>query len=460
MDTSLLNELKAIFKNKVYTDSAHIEAHTATLFHTVQQAPDVVCYPENEGDVMAVVDFCLQNNMALIPYGSGTSVEGHTAALNGGICLDMSKMKNVLEFNPQDGYVIVEPGLAYNELNDYLERYGYYFPVEAGWGASIGGMAATNASGAGAVDYGSMSRNVICAEVVTYDENKATKIKLGSLAPKSSAGYDLKSIFLGSEGTLGVFTSLGLKIRKKLSSQVTMTCQFASLKDAIDFVIETKKEINFRKVELLDQRLTAACICYSNVNYLVDSKCTVLLELAGNIAQVQCEKNIIIEYLQRKNINDYYIFEQQEEVRNVWMMRKYACQAAIAMYGENKKIISTDVSVPMSKLFSCIEACYRHMDNMQIMASLVAHVGDGNFHFIILVDPEDDEVIHLAHEFHSMVINEGLNHNGTCTGEHGIGLGKKGYLHAEKRASYFLMQRVKMLFDPKNIFNPGKVLLD
>ena len=184
-----------------------------------------------------------------------------------------------------------------------------------------------------------------------------------------------------------------------------------------------------------------------------------LLELAGYSAQVESEKDALIQYLSDKGITDYCLFETAEEAHNVWMMRKYARHAVLSMYGKDKSVISTDVSVPMSKLFSCIESCYRHMENMKIVAPLVAHIGDGNFHFIILVDPKDSENIRLAREFHSVVTYEGLNHNGTCSGEHGIGVGKKEYLHAESSDKYFLLQKIKTLFDPNNIFNPGKILL-
>ena len=216
-------------------------------------------------------------------YGSGTSVEGHTAAVQGGICLDVSCMKRILGFSPKDGYITVQPGISYNELNDYLDPHGFHFPVEAGRGASIGGMFSTNASGAGATDTGSMAKNVLGCSIVTYKDSHATKITTGTKTLKSSAGYNLTSLFIGSEGTLGVVSEITLKVRKHFKCNKTITSQFNEIEDAINFVVAMKGQVQFRRIELLDKLQTDACVSYSNVPRISYNKNTILIELAGNV---------------------------------------------------------------------------------------------------------------------------------------------------------------------------------
>lgn len=453
-----IEALQQLFPEKITTHEDVLKKHSGNVFYISQYMPDAVVLAESEDDVMGIVNFCINHKIPLIPYGSGTSVEGHTAAVKGGICLNMSKMEKVIHFNPEDHYVIVQAGIAYNKLNDYLGQYGYHFPVEAGWGASIGGMVSTNASGAGAVDSGSMMKNVMGCRVIVYKEQKALMINTGTKAIKSSAGYPLTQIFVGAEGTLGVITEVVLRIRKNFFSSKTLCCQFDEIHDAVSFVINLKGLVQFRRAELLDKLQTSACVAYSNITFLHPDKVTILMELGGNELTVNEEAKLILEQAHHYGIENIKIVNDKQSAEPIWMMRKNACFAAIQLIDPSKKAMATDASVPISKLAECIKACYQHMQRMGIKAPLISHVGDGNFHFTLLVDPLNAQDLDQALTFNKCVIDEALKVGGTCTGEHGIGLGKINYLKSQHGDSLFLMERIKESFDPLGIFNPGKIV--
>lgn len=458
LNEQLLAELRRIIPEKVSIDRDTLLKHSGNQFYTANYLPDAVCFPESEDDIIKITQFCVSHEIPIIPYGGGTSVEGHLAAIKGGISINLKQMNKVIEFEPDDGYVVVEPGISYNVLNEYLEPYGYHFPVEAGWGASIGGMVSTNASGAGAVDSGSMTKNVLSCNVVVYQDNDLARvIRTGTKSSKTSAGYNLTSIFIGAEGTLGIITQVTLKIRKNFECTNSLCCQFENIEQAIKFVIEMKSIVHFRRVELLDKLQTTACLKYSNINYLEDDKFTILIELAGNKLAIEEESSIILSYLKNKSAINIKHFSDPSESKRLWMMRKNACPAAIDYIGSNKKAIATDISVPISKLATCINACYKQMNLKGIRAPLVSHIGDGNFHFTILVNPDDTVEMQNAKEFSSILVEEALRYGGTCTGEHGVGIGKIQYVEKEHGDSLFLMRNIKNSFDPKNIFNPGKV---
>lgn len=452
-----LDELISLLQEKVTTSAEELKKYSSGLFYISSPPPDAVCYPEDDNDVLTIINFCVKHRIPVIPYGSGTSVEGHTVALHGGIYIDMRKMNKVLEFNPIDDYVIVQAGMPYNKLNDFLEPQGYHFPVEAGWGASIGGMTATNASGAGAISSGSMAKNVISCSVIVYKSGIATKVKTGTFAPKSSAGYNLTNLFVGSEGTLGVITDVAVKISKNFHTHNTICCQFADIQDAVQLVVSLKGRIPFKRVELLDTLQTNACIAYSNISSLENNLNTLIIELAGNQKNVEDEISLLKKSmpLTCRNVS---FFQDQQLAEPIWMMRKNAGPAAMKYIDPNKKAIVTDVSVPLSKLSDCIRVCYQHMVNCRIKAPLVAHLGDGNFHFVILVDPNSPKELETANTFNKLVVSEALKYGGTCTGEHGIGIGKMASLREEHADGVYFMEAIKKAFDPLAIFNPGKVL--
>jgi D-lactate dehydrogenase (cytochrome) len=450
-------ELKELLPNKISIPSDTAVKHNEIMFYLNNHPADAICFAESEEDVIAAVNYCVKNKLPLIPYGSGTSVEGHTTAIHGGICLNVSKMKAILEFSPDDSFVTVQPGISYNELNDYLLPHGFHFPVEAGWGASIGGMVATNASGAGAVNAGSMAKNVTSCALIIYKNNHACKINTGSKSLKSSAGYNLNNLIIGSEGTLGVITAVTLRIRSNHQHQKTIISQFPDIYQAINAVIALKRTVRFHRVELMDQLQTEASIAYSKIDLLDKKLNTLLIELAGNHKAVAEEIEIINNYLHNNHALNIKVLNENEQVKNIWMMRKNALPAAIQFIDKNKKALNTDICVPLSKLADCIHACYKHLQDAKIIAPLVAHVGDGNFHFSIVVDPNDANEMQVVKEFNRKVINEALKYEGSCTGEHGIGIGKIDYLEQEHGDLIFLMRHIKNTFDPYHIFNPGKI---
>jgi len=453
----IVDNLMAMFPGKVFLTKEELSKHSRNLFYISDKTPDAVFYAENEDDIISVTDFCIQNKIPLIPYGSGTSVEGHFSAVNGGICLNLSKMKKIKEFSAEDGYVTVEPGISYNELNDYLQPYGFHFPVEAGWGASIGGMVATNASGAGATDSGSMKNNVMACSFIGYKDDRALKIKAGSKSQKTSAGYNIMSLLVGSEGTLGIITEITLKIRKNFLHYSTIVCQFETIQQAVNFVSQTKGLIPYRRVEFLDKLQTKACKIFSSIDFLCENKNTILIELFGNEFSVCEEVRLVEKYLRMNSAANIKVFSDRESSTDIWKMRKNACPAAISLIDSSKKAMATDTSVPLSKLSVCIEACYKHMRELGLTAPLVAHIGDGNFHFTIILNPNNSLELERAKRFNKLVVDEALKVGGTCTGEHGVGLGKIDYLELEHGDSIFLMIGIKKTFDPINIFNPGKI---
>lgn len=457
LSSELMSEIKNQFAEKVETSPEALHQHITNFIYFNKLVPDLIFKASSEEDILAILNFCLKHKIPLIPYGSGTSLEGHTLPIKGGVCLDLQAMQRIIEFNPDDSYVIVEAGIPYNHLNQFLEPYGYYFPVEAGWGASIGGMIATNASGAGATDSGSMSKNVMGCNVAVYRDEKALIVKTGAKSPKTSAGYNLTGLLIGSEGTLGVITAACLKIRRKFTYEKTISCQFDDIADAVSFVIALKEQVQFRKVELMDKLQTEACLSTAPFDCFESNKNTILIELAGNHLALDEEVNLITAAVKKYNAIHYHIHNDKQIANEIWMMRKNAGPAALFYFDQKKRAMATDVCVPLSQLAACIKACYAHKKRLGIIAPLLAHIGDGNFHFTIIFDPNDTLEFKNALAFSRCVVEEGLKRGGTCTGEHGIGIGKIDYLELEHGDNLFLMKKIKQAFDPYGIFNPGKV---
>lgn len=453
-----INLLKKILANKISTIAEDLKKHSGNQFYSESCLPDAVCYAESEKDIIALTNFCVKYQIPIIPYGSGTSVEGHLTPVLGGISLDLSKMNKIITFQPKDYLIVVEPGISYNKLNEFLEPHGFHFPVEAGFGASIGGMVATNASGAGATDSGSMAQNILGCSVISYKNEEAYKITTGSHSLKSSAGYNMTALFAGSEGTLGIITEISLKIRKNLPCNFTICTQFDDISSAIDFVIATKGIIRFRRVELLDKLQTEMCIQFSNIDILDKNKNTILIELFGSYAVIEDEAKIINMNIKKFGGSNFQIYRDKQSAEFIWKMRKNACPAVLSCSSKSKKAMATDACVPLSKLSECINSCYVEMKKLGINAPLVAHVGDGNFHFTLTVDPSDKGEFAKNLAFNKFIVNEALKFKGTCTGEHGIGFGKKSYLETQYKDSLFLMKQIKKTLDPLNIFNPGKII--
>jgi D-lactate dehydrogenase (cytochrome) len=449
----ILKELRYTVKNRISTDPIELQKHAGGCFYVESSPPEVVVWPETSEEITKILKICNDNNIFVVPYGAGTGVEGHTAALQGGVCLDLTKMNNVIEFSKDDFYVKVQAGITQVELNNLLKDHGLFFPVDAALKASIGGMVATGASGTNAVKYGTMRENVIGLTIVKAD---GSLIKTGGKTKKSSAGYDLTRIFIGSEGTLGVITEVTLKLFPIPRVIKSALCQFDNLKDATNTVIKTMQSgVNIGRVEILDSVQMDACIKYSTLTTL-QAKHTLLFEFQGNRAAVEEEIKITQEIANNNHCTLFNFFDSEQEQQDIWLARKNACYAAIAL-DPTKKAMATDVCVPISKLSEAVSYCADKAREYGFIAPIVGHVGDGNFHLTILVDKDNRVQLKHAVALNECIMQKSLDLGGTITGEHGIGVGKMHFLTHEHGDCLATYQELKNAFDPKGILNPGKI---
>ncbi len=415
--------------------------------------PDAVFAPHSTEEVVEAVQICAKNKFPVIAYGTGTSLEGHICAIEGGLCLNMMEMNQVLQVNADDLDVVVQPGVTRKQLNSHLKDSGLFFPIDPGADASLGGMAATRASGTNAVRYGTMRENVLSLKVVMAD---GRMIRTSKRSRKSAAGYDLTRLFVGSEGTLGIITEMTLRvygIPEKISSAVVA---FPKLDRAVLSVIETiQLGIPIARIELLDDVMMQALNQYSKFDYPEEH--TLFLEFHGTELSIQ-EQIETVEMVCKTHGGGHFNWTTQTEDRNrLWQARHDAAYAAKAMR-PNAQIWATDVCVPISRLADCIMETKRDIQDAHLMAPIVGHVGDGNFHLVLLVDHTDKEEEKRAQALHERMVFRALEMDGTCTGEHGIGYGKLDFLIAEHGDSVAVMRAIKMALDPDNIMNPGKVV--
>ncbi|MBT3991105.1 MAG: FAD-binding protein [Rhodospirillaceae bacterium] len=451
---ALVAELTESFGDRVSTAMAVREHHARDFsFHDLVPA-DAVVMARSTDEVVEIVKACAKHNVPIIPFGTGTSAEGHLAALHGGICVDVSEMNSVLEVNAEDMDVTVEPGVTRKQLNEYLRDTGLFFPIDPGADASIGGMAATRASGTNAVRYGTMRENVLSLEVVTSD---GRVIRTARRARKSSSGYDLTRLFVGSEGTLGIITKVTLKlfgIPEAISSAVV---SFDSLAGAVDAVIATIQwGIPMARIELLDDVQMDAINKYADLDYPI--KPTLFLEFHGSDAGVKEQAERMAEVCGEFGGDNFSWTSNTEERDKLWAARHNAAYSAIALK-PGASVMATDVCVPVSKLAECILATKQDVDDAGIVAPIVGHVGDGNFHVQLLIHPDTrEEDIRVCSEINRKLVERAIAMDGTCTGEHGVGQGKMKYLEAEHGEALNVMRTIKMAFDPQNIMNPGKML--
>ncbi|MCW5589858.1 MAG: FAD-binding protein [Legionellales bacterium] len=453
---ALIATLKSLVGCQVTSNKSELEQHKNLLFRSYAKdvrGPEIITYPTTEKEVAQIVNFCIKNKLPIIPYGAGTSTSGQVSAEYGGVFLDFSKMQRIIEINTQEGYVVVEPGLSHNILNKRLKKYGFYFPVEAGKHATVGGMYATNAAGAGAVDSGSMKQNVMAARVITISHDIAEITELGQLTRKSSAGYNLLELFCGAEGTLGVTTQLTLRVRKIAGSTMTMVAQFDSIKDPINVVMNTRDYVRFKKIELLDQLQTECCVSFSKIYFLKKDRVTLLIELMGEENELMRNSEMVSSII--KINNGSMIDIKPSQYKSLWKMRKMAANAVIHTLGKNKNAIATDSCVPLSELALCINSSYKVMHSLNIKAPLIAHLGDGNFHFTLLFDPTNQEELGQIKNFQQQINGLARTFKGTCSGEHGIGTDKKLDLAKERPSAVEIMRIIKKTLDPYNLLNPG-----
>jgi D-lactate dehydrogenase (cytochrome) len=415
--------------------------------------PDAVVYPESTEEVAGILRICAANGVPVVPFGAGTSLEGHIAALRGGISLDTSRLHGIREVNLEDLDCMVEAGVHRVALNERLRREGVFFPVDPGADATIGGMASTRASGTTTVRYGTMRENVLGLTVVLPD---GRVIRTGGRARKSSAGYDLTRLFVGAEGTLGVITELRLRIYPVPDVIAAAVCGFPSVTDAVHACIECiQLGIPVARIELLNQAQMAACNRRSDLG--LPERPTLFIELHGGEAAVT-EAAEAVEAVTGSHQGAGFEWTTDPKERDrLWTARHQAYYAALAMR-PGARALTTDVCVPISRLAECIAETERDLETEGTPAPIVGHVGDGNFHVVYLFDPLDETELARAQGFHERLVHRALAMGGTCTGEHGIGYGKVGFLREEHAEAVATMAAIKTALDPKGIMNPGKIV--
>ncbi|ORE94815.1 FAD-linked oxidase C-terminal domain-containing protein [Aurantimonas sp. 22II-16-19i] len=446
--------LKESFGERVATGEDVRRAHAHTMTYIPNQAPDAVVFAQSEEEVQRIVAICAENEAPIIPFGVGSSLEGHVNAPEGGISLDLSQMDKVLAVHAEDLDCIVEPGVTREALNAHLRDTGLFFPIDPGANASLGGMAATRASGTNAVRYGTMRDNVISLTAVMAD---GTIIRTARRARKTSAGYDLTRLLVGSEGTLGVITRLNLKLYGIPEAILSGVCPFPTVRDAVNTVIQTVQSgIPVARIELLDAQSMVAANAYAKLD--MKPQPSLFVEFHGSPASVAEQAETFGILAADNGGGALEASARPEERSRLWKARHDMYWASVALR-PGCRAIATDVCVPVSRLADCIGETQEDLDANGLIGPIIGHVGDGNFHVTLLLDMEDRREIDAAEGFMARLARRAVDMDGTCTGEHGVGQGKRGYLEAELGASVDVMRAIKAALDPKRIMNPGKIFM-
>jgi len=449
-----LQELQKLLGERLSMSNSVREQHGRDESFHASAPPEAVAFVECNEEVAEIVRICVQHQKPIIPFGTGTSLEGHVAALQGGVCLDVSGMNQVLEVNENDLDCRVQAGVTRKQLNQHLRNSGLFFPIDPGADASLGGMTATRASGTNAVRYGTMRENVLGLTVVTAD---GRIIRTGTRARKSSAGYDLTRLFVGSEGTLGIITEIQLRLYGVPEAISAAVCSFETMEGAVNTTISTiQMGIPVARIELLDEVQVDAINRYADFDYAL--KPTLFFEFHGTEAWVQEQAEMVKEISTEEGGSDFQWSTREQEKQKLWEARHNAYYASLALRPGSKGW-ATDVCVPISRLADCILETRSDIEESGQVVPLVGHVGDGNFHLLFLIDPEnEEEELKQYQPLNDRLVERALRMGGTCTGEHGIGSGKIKYMEAEHGDSLDLMRQIKQAFDPDNLMNPGKML--
>lgn len=449
----MIEALKVRFGPRCSTAMAVREQHGRDESPFDVPPPEAVVFAESTEEVAAAVALAAQYEVPVIPYGVGSSLEGHLLAVQGGISIDVSRMNKVLHVHPEDLTVTVQPGVTRKQLNDEIRHTGLFFPIDPGADASIGGMAATRASGTNAVRYGTMRENVLALEVVTAS---GEVIRTGTRAKKSSAGYDLTRLLVGSEGTLGVITEVTLRLYPQPESVSAAVCHFPSIADAVATTIEViQLGVPIARCELLDANAVRAVNRHDKLT--LREAPMLLMEFHGSEAGVREQAEIVQAAASEHGGEHFEWATTPEERTRLWTARHHAYFAALQLK-PGCRTVTTDTCVPISRLADCIALAVDEAEAAGLLYYIVGHVGDGNFHIAYLIDPAIPAERDLAERLNDQLVHHALKLEGTCTGEHGIGLHKQGFLLDEAGAGAVDMMRVlKRALDPKNILNPGKI---
>jgi D-lactate dehydrogenase (cytochrome) len=452
-DQSVLAELQALLGDRVTTSSGIREHHGKDESYFPYAAPDAVVFPHSTEEVRDIVNICRRHRVPMIPYGVGTSLEGHILAIQGGVCIDMSQMNKVLAVHEEDMDAVVQAGVTRKQLNEFIKHTGLFFPIDPGADATLGGMSATRASGTNAVRYGTMRENVLSLKVVLAD---GRIIQTSRRSKKSAAGYDLTRLFVGSEGTLGIMTEVTVKLHPVQAAMSAAVCAFDTVKGAADTVIQTLQSgVPIARSELLCATTMAALNKHNKTSHL--EKPTLLLDFHGTEAGVIEQAEMVQEIAKDNGGLAFQWATRPEERTKLWEARHNAYFACLQLK-PGARAVSTDVCVPISRLAECIVETTKDIDQASMPIPLFGHVGDGNFHLVILVDPASASDMDEAKALNKRLVKRALAMEGTCTGEHGVGMGKLASLQEELGEAVDLMRDLKRTFDPENLLNPGKVL--
>ncbi|MES2103317.1 MAG: FAD-linked oxidase C-terminal domain-containing protein [Pseudomonadota bacterium] len=450
----LLSALQNLLEDRCSTSLAMREHHGSDESSYDPMLPDAVVFAQTTEEVSSIVQLCNHHQVPVIAYGAGSSLEGHILALCGGVTLDLSQMNNMVAVHAEDLTATVQAGVTRKQLNLEIKDTGLFFPIDPGADASLGGMAATRASGTNAVRYGTMRENVLALTVVTAD---GRIIKTGSRAKKSSAGYDLTRVFVGSEGTLGIITEITVKLYPLPEAISAAVCTFPTTTDAVNTVIQTiQMGVPIARVEFLDENGVRAINAYDKMQ--LPEKSLLLFEFHGSEHGVQEQAELVQEIAAANGAGDFEWATRPEDRSRLWAARHNAYFALLQMR-PGARSISTDCCVPISRLAECIGETQLDCERNNIVYSIIGHVGDGNFHVLMMIDPHDAEDVARAEGVNARMVARALAMDGTCTGEHGVGLHKMDFLieeHGENAID--MMRTLKHAFDPKNIMNPGKIV--
>lgn len=449
----LIDIFKRTFSNRFEQCDEIRAAHAPKLTWLKPEIPDAVLFAHSKEDVINAIKLCTHANIAIIPYGAGTSLEGQVNAPHGGLSINMSRMNAIKTISQDDLYAVIEPGVTRTMLNKSLKPYGLFFSVDPGSDATIGGMASTRASGTNTVRYGTIKDNVLALEVVL---SSGETIKTGNLARKSACGYDLTPLFIGAEGTLGIITELTVRLHPIPAYSHSGRCSFPSIATATRAVISALSSgINPAKIELLDSLSIKACNLYSGLS--LDETPTLFYELNGaDMNEIENRNSRLACIMQENEGKGHVASMNPDDGHHIWEARRQAWWAIHNLY-PGRVGVATDVCVPISKLAQCIAETERDIQLEGLDAPIIGHVGDGNFHSLIMLDIDDSEKSQKARELIARLNERAIACGGTCSGEHGIGQGKMKHLAIEHRTSISAMRSIKIALDPKCIMNPGKL---
>ena len=449
-----LATLQTLLGDRLSTGDAVRAAHSRDEAYSAPALPDAVAFPTDVDEVAAIMKACSAAGCPVVPFGIGTSLEGHVVPLHGGVSVDLSRMDRILEVDERNLLAVVEPGVTRNQLNEALRATGLMFTVDPGANATIGGMASTRASGTNAVRYGTMRENVLALQVVLPD---GQVIETGTRARKSSAGYDLTHLFVGSEGTLGIITRLTVRLFGQPESTLAATCAFADVDGAVEAVMEAMQAgLPMARIEFLDEVQMRGMNIY-NPDMKLPETPHLFLEFHGSETGTAEQVEIFSAIAAEHGGGDLAWATRAEDRNRLWKARHDAYYAAKALVPGSEGYV-TDCCVPISRLAEAIRRARDEIDRSGLVAPILGHVGDGNFHLIILIRPDEPTDLERAHALAETLNLMSIELGGTMTGEHGIGFGKKKYLQAEHGDAYALMGVIKRAVDPGNIMNPGKMV--